>query len=226
MLRFFLKMNEVTERIIISKDWLAIVLVVTIGLIVFSKVLRSERFDKIQSLLYTDIYINDFSKATALLNNTFTYAFTLINSIVISLLLFIIVDNKVQLKMITSDFQLFIAIFIVVLSYILLRLFLGYLLGVLFEYSKEQQHISFLKISYLSNFSLLILPLLIVNYYINSAFFTYFLLLISGLLLLYYYAKIIKSNQKIILSSLFYFILYLCALEISPLLIIYKLVII
>ena len=38
-------------------------------------------------------------------------------------------------------------------------------------------------------------------------------------------SKALKNYQKLIISKLFYFILYLCALEIAPYLVIYKLLI-
>ena len=216
------KMNEVNERIFVSNDWVTVVFMFTIALIVFDKLWNSERFTKLQSLFYSDIYINDFSKATVLITNVFTYTFILINSLVLSLLLFFSISKLSYKQVADSDFKLFGTILSFVFIYIIIRAIVGYLLGVLFEYEKEQQYISFLKTSYLSNFSLLILPLLILLFYSNSLVLFYIAPVLSTLLLLFYYAKIIKFNQKIIFGGLSYFILYLCALEISPLLIFYK----
>jgi len=215
-------MNEVTRRVFISQDWLTIVIILTIGLIALNKLWKPERFSKIKTLLYNDFYINDFSKATILVTNIFTYLFVVINSVIISLLLFIIIDKVFKKQSDFGDFQLFSIILSSVFGYIIVRAIVGYLLGSLFEFEKEQQYISFLKISYLNNFSILILPLLIISFYTNSTLFSYFSIAISILLLLFYFIKIIKLNQKLIFGSFFYFILYLCALEIAPILLFYK----
>jgi len=218
-------MNEVTERILISKDWITIILLIVIALIIFNKIRHPIKFNKLQSLLYNSGYINSYSKSTPLLINVFNITFVAIVIIVISLLIFAAFMQKDFAQNI-SDIMLFFKILIYVFIFIIARFIVGFLLAVLFEKEKEQQYFTFLKLSYLSNFSILILPLLIINFYINSTLFSMLLLIIAGLLLLYLFVLQIKNNQKFVFSNMFYFILYLCALEIAPYVIVYKLIII
>lgn len=85
---------------------------------------------------------------------------------------------------------------------------------------------TFYKSSFRYFFSFILFPFVIINTYsieISSlllnlliVFFAIFYLIV----LIWFYAK----NRSLIISNLFYFILYLCALEISPYLILYKLV--
>ena len=217
-------MGEVIERIFMSKDWITIILLIVIALLIFNKVRHPLKFNKLQSLLYSPYYINTYSKSTPLLINVFNIAFIVIFIIIISLLLFVAFIEYGLAKN-TSDVIPFLRILLYVFSFIFIRFILGFLLALLFEKEKEQQYFTFLKLSYLSSFSVLILPLLIINFYIDSTFFTKLVIIIAALLLLYFFILQIKNNQKLVYSKMFYFILYLCALEIAPYLVVYKLLI-
>lgn len=217
-------MGEVIERIFISKDWVTIILLIVITLLIFNKIRNPLKFTKLQTLLYSSSYFGSYSKSSPPLVSVFNVIFIVIFSIVISLLLFVAVIQYGLSN--NGDIILFFKILIYVFSYIIVRFVLGFLLALLFEIEKEQQYFSFLKLSYLSSFSILILPFLIVNFYINSAFFSQILIIIAGLLLFYFFVLQIKNNQKLIFSKMFYFILYLCALEIAPYMIVYKLLIV
>lgn len=218
-------MGEVIERIFISKDWITIILLMVITLLIFNKIRHPLKFNKLQALLYSSSYFGGYSKSSPQLVSVFNIIFVLIFVIVVSLLLFVAVIQY-GLANNTNDIMLFFKILMYVFSYIIVRFVVGFLLALLFEKEKEQQYFTFLKLSYLSSFSILILPLLIVNFYINSHLYSQLLIIIAGLLLFYFFVLQIKNNQKFIFSKMFYFILYLCALEIAPYMIVYKLLIV
>jgi len=218
-------MGEVIERIFVSKDWITIILLMVITLLIFNKIRHPLKFNKLQTLLYSSSYFGSYSKSTPLLATVFNIIFIVIIVIVISLLLFVAVVQY-DLANNNTEIMLFFKILIYVFSYVLVRFVIGFLLAVLFDKEKEQQYFTFLKLSYLSSFSILILPLLIVNFYINSPLFSQLLLIIAVLLLFYFFVLQVKNNQKFIFSKMFYFILYLCALEIAPYMIVYKLLIV
>lgn len=218
-------MNEASERILISQDWITITLLLVIALLLFNKLKHGERFRRLQSLLFNNVYINDYSKSIPLIFNVFNNVFSIIIILVISLLLFVVL-NDYEPSYINYNVIYFFKIVFYVFTFILIRFVIGLLLGSIFEMEKEQQHFTFLKLSYLSNFCLIIIPLLVINFYIGLSVFSKLLILIAVLLILFYYFKLIKYNHKLIFSNLFYFILYLCALEIAPFVIIYRLLII
>jgi len=217
-------MGEASERILISNDWITIILLTIIGLLIYLKIKYPERFKSLQSLLYNNGYINNYSKTTPLIFNTFSITFYFIFIFIISLFLFVVI-NLYDLVTYTNGKKLFLLILLSVFSFVLIRFIIGFLLSLLFEKENEQQYFTFIKLSYLSNFSLLILPLLIINFYLGSTIFSHILTILGTLLLLFYYFLQVKGNQKFIFSKMFYFILYLCALEISPFIIIYNLIV-
>jgi len=86
-----------------------------------------------------------------------------------------------------------------------------------------QNELSYLvaaKRGYFYSSALLLFPFLIVVMY--SFLSTYWLLGFFVLLFILSIVLTFVNNKNLIVSKLFYFILYLCALKIAPLLIIYK----
>ena len=83
-----------------------------------------------------------------------------------------------------------------------------------------------LKFSYMKVVSLGVLPFLLTTHYFpyfQIDFLGYGTLVVLCILLMVRVVFIVSNNNKWILQSLFYFILYICSLEIAPLLIINKL---
>ena len=217
-------MLEATERFAFTKDWITIIFVVLFGLLVLSKYLNGDRFSRLFSLLYSRNYLVLYQKQTPILVNSFHIIFGIIQILTFALTIFIGIKafNSVAREL---ELTLFLTILAGVFTFFVLRFFLGKFLAVIFEKEKDFEYVTYLKMSYLSNFCLLIFPLLIIAYYTqyDSANFSLFVFVIAVLLLLLYYALIIKNNQKMILRRIFYFILYLCALEIAPIILLYKL---
>ncbi|MET2986426.1 DUF4271 domain-containing protein [Aureibaculum conchae] len=218
-------MLEATERIVVSKDWITIMLLIAVTLLILNRLKSSDRYYKLKYLLVNNTYINSYSKANPLLFNSFSIIFLAVYVIVISFLLFIAI-YLFEPKIAAFDFLFFLKIALIICFFIGLRIILGTLLGVLFEKERTQKYFTFLKASYLSNYSLIMLPLVAVNFYFNSTFYSYFLLIVAVLLFLYYYVLLIKNNQSLVFGKSFYFILYLCTLEIAPLVIITKVLIV
>lgn len=220
-------MNEATERLLFTKDWITIVLLIIVVLFTISKLFTGDRLSNLFSLVYSRNYLVKYQKQTPLLVNTFHICFGIIQILTLSLTIFIGVRafNSIPREL---EFTYFISILTGVFIFYVLRFFIGKFIAVVFDKEKEFEYINYLKISYLSNFCLLIFPVLLFTIYAkyDSINFSFFVLIISMLLLLLYYILIINNNQKVILSKLFYFILYLCALEIAPIILLYKLFIV
>lgn len=220
-------MNEAIERLLYTKDWITIVILIIVALFTISKLYAGERIGNLFSLLYSRNYLVKYQKQTPLLVNTFHICFGIIQILTISLTIFIGIRayNSIPSEL---EFSYFISVLTGVFIFYVLRFFAGKFIAVVFDKEKEFEYINYLKISYLSNFCLIIFPVLLFAVYAkyDSVNFSFFVLIISVLLLLLHYVLIINNNQKIILSRLFYFILYLCALEIAPIILLYKLFIV
>ncbi len=218
-------MFEASERIIVSKDWVAIVLLIAVTLLILNRLKSSDRYYKLKNLLINNTYINSYSKANPLLFNSFSIIFLAVYVIIISFLLFISL-HLFEPKIASFDFLFYVKIAFIVCFFIGLRIVAGVLLGVLFEMERTQKYFTFLKASYLSNYSLIMLPLIAIHFYFDSDVYSYFLLIVAVLLFLYYYVLLIKNNQSLVFGKSFYFILYLCTLEIAPFIIMTKILIV
>lgn len=99
---------------------------------------------------------------------------------------------------------------------------LEYLLTVIFFIKKEVRFFLVSKFSYLYSISFLIyIGLILVEYTkLDKVFLAYF----TAVLFLIRFTVHLINNKKLIFSKLFYFILYLCAFEIAPLFLLFKLV--
>lgn len=216
-------MFEGIERLSLSRDWITIILLLALVLIALIKFYYSERFVKLFSLSYSEKYFTNYSKSKPLIFNTFHFLFFIIINFNISLLIYYAIRAFNPSK-ISHDFSFFVQIVVIVLVYFLARYLIGYLLSIVFSLSEEQDHVTLLKISNLAYLSLLFFPLLVL---INYSSFPLHKILISisltiALILIFIrYYSIIK-NLTLNFNSFFYIFLYLCALEIAPILVIYK----
>ncbi|RPD96515.1 DUF4271 domain-containing protein [Aureibaculum marinum] len=216
-------MLEAIDRIVVSKDWVTIVLLIAVTLLILNRLKSSDRYYKLKNLLVNNTYINSYSKANPLLLNSFNIIFLVVYVIVISFLLFIAIHlYKPDIASFNFLFYLKIALFLCLL--IGFRIIIGILLAVLFEKEQVQQYFTFLKTSYLSNYSLIMLPLIAIHFYFDSDLYSNFLMIVAALLFLYYYILLIKNNQTLVFGKSFYFILYLCTLEIAPLIVMTKII--
>jgi len=216
-------MFEGIERLSLSEDWITIILLLTLVLIAILKFSYNERFDKLFSLSYSDKYFTNYSKSKPLIFNTFHLLFFFIINFNISLLIYYAI-KAFDPSRIPNDFSFFIQIVLILLLYFLLRYLIGYLLSIVFSLLEEQSHITLLKISNLAYVSVLFFPLLILINYSSLALHKIlitFSLTIALILLFTRYYSILK-NLKLNFNSFFYIFLYICALELAPILVIYK----
>jgi len=107
----------------------------------------------------------------------------------------------------------------------LIRYFIGYILGIIFDIEEIQNYFTFLKMSNLALISIITLPLLILTNYsvgIYHKFMISFSILALMAAAIFRYFALIK-NEKLSFDNLLYLFLYLCALELAPFIVVYKL---
>ncbi len=217
-------MFEGLERTSFSGDWITVIFMLVLLLITILKYSFNERFTKLFSLLYSDKYYTDYIKTNPLLFNNFHFYFFFIINFNISIFLYFIFKAYSPVN-IENDFQYYALILLMLILYISLRYLLGVLLGFVLDIYYDQKYFTFLKISNLSLISILLFPLLIlINYSVGvfQKFLIGFGLIIVLILFLFRYFVLVK-NEKLNFNNLFYLFLYLCALELSPFIVIYKL---
>ena len=210
-------------REIIFNEWFTVFMVLGLAAITISKQLFPARFNDFVAVLGNSKYLKIYSRDQKFIDGFDTLIFF---NLIISLSIFGFLAYTTLIAPMTFEIIVFLKIIFGVSSLLLIKVLLERLIGSLFEIDKLVDQYLFQKTSYLnfSGFILLAINALIL-YAITPS--KWILFIGIGLILLVNILGLIttfKNHQKLILNNLFYFILYLCALEIGPYLILYKLI--
>lgn len=203
----------------ISFDGFTIVILLNIIIVTIAKTLNNSKFK--QFLL---IYLNNSFLKFSSNDNSFLSSFnSLLNvNYIISLSVYISILISYNLHGFNNNFE--ISIFFTTLLFIVAFIYTKYLIEILigwafnirkFVVSFNLQKNSFNK---LIGIIMILLNSLAIYSFPNSVTFTKIsIFLVISLYLVGLY-KVIRLNDNLILSNMFYFILYLCTLEIVPIL--------
>jgi len=118
------------------------------------------------------------------------------------------------------DIKTFGALLLVISSYFIVKKIVEIILLYLFNLKQGLQFYTTTKKETFNSLSIFHF-VLIVFYTFQNISFTFYLISLF-MLLIYRILIIVLKNNKLIFSKLFYFILYLCALEIAPLFVLFK----
>jgi len=205
-------------------DWILGILVLSLFIMVLSKQMHLQRFLLFTNLLTNNKYVLVFNKKQQLLHpfQLLWQLFAILNA---SLFLHL---NQNQLSKwvgsssyYTSSFGM---IFLFVTFFIYSKQIAQRLNGVFFNNNKLMKDISFKKSSYFNYASIILFisNLLFLFLFPNSKVLFLFSVSFTFLVTLSGWLVTIRNHQKYIINNIFYFILYLCALEIAPFLIIVR----
>lgn len=215
---------EALERYSTSNDLLTLVIVLILVLLVVSKKLFEKRFEDFLSLFNSGKYLLIKSREHKSLFG-FNVIMLIIHILSISLLLFVFYRAFINPGNENTG-VIFLRIFTAYAFFILMKITVEKIIANIFDIDETAEHYLFQKHTYRDFVSLLLLPVTIYLIYTApsvSSFF-YLLAVVFTIGLLYAIYNIIKKNQGLISRNWFYFILYLCALEITPYVILYKLI--
>ncbi|MDB9989512.1 DUF4271 domain-containing protein [Flavobacteriaceae bacterium] len=207
-----------TNRIIESLDWVTLIMVGCILIIAILKVIYPKRFNDFIRLPVSNNYFLAKGKSEEL-RHPFSILLFVIQLISISLFV-----NLFFLEKGKANVLLFLQILFVVFVFIIVKTSIEKIIGTIFSIEKLIDHYIYEKLSYRNFLSLLLIITNLIFYFsikpdLNTLLIlTGILFLVNMLILSYSY----KNYRSLIFSNLFYFLLYICALEISPYLILYK----
>jgi len=212
---------------IINNDWITFIFLIILSILTIEKFLFENRLPNTSFFFFKKKkLISYFNKEKNIFLNLFQALFFIVQVLTISLLFYYLIQF-LGLEIAFTGLKLYTIIAIGISLYFAFRLIIGLFLAYIFNIKAIHKKISFEKINYLNNLILWLLPMLVLTTYtkqfnnlIFKITFIYFIFL-----LMIRYALLLKNNKKLIFNNLFYFILYLCALEIVPLVIILKLTI-
>ena len=205
-------------RVVQFDDWYTSIIIASLIIIVSAKILNPSRFrELINNSNYLRIYIKDhkfFNLFDILLFTNFCVNAVLIMSLFYSTL------NKFNLK-----FNDFIALSGLLGLVVTAKFLIEFIIGSIFEIKNITLSHVFQQISTLNVLGIILLPFNALSIYSYPKQLLLFgvIFIISCIIIFYGLIKSIKSYQKLLINNFFYFILYLCTLEIGPYVILCKL---
>ncbi|MCK5441059.1 MAG: DUF4271 domain-containing protein [Maribacter sp.] len=197
-------------------DWITILIFVSLLFVVLAKVTFYTRFMNFIILPFNNKYVFMYNKKKKLLNwfNLFFGLFLIIN-----LSLFIYISSSILLEpRQNSSLIIFPLIVGSLVLFMLLKIGLQMGNSFIFGARKTIAEIIFKKISYFNYCGLIMFlaNIMLVYIFIGSKVVVYLAILLILLVNVIGWITILRNHQKFITSNFFYFILYLCALEIAP----------
>lgn len=203
------------NRIVDSKDWATVLFVLCFALIAVTKTFFEARFNEFLKLFVTDKYLKIYKDPSHMMS-WFTISLFFVQLISFAFFILILL-NYFGLASKTDGIK-YIQIITLLGVFVLSKYLVEKIIATSFKIEDFMEQFNLQKVSYRTFIGLLILPVNIILYYndVSSNLIIYGILLIilTGNALTYLIS--LKSYQSLLISKMFYFILYLCALEIAP----------
>jgi hypothetical protein len=209
-------------REIVTNEWYTILIVVSLCILAFAKYAYANRFNDFLSLVGNSKYLKIYAREQKFVDQFDSLLFF---NLVVSLSIFIFLSYKTLVNPIDFEITTFLKLLVGVGALILIKILLERLIGSLFEIDQLIDAYLFQKTNYKNFIGLVLLPInVLLIYSFNPEPIVFYL--IFGLLFIIIsigFITSLKTHQKTIIGNIFYFILYLCALEITPYVVLYKL---
>ena len=207
--------NVLHQRIIENKEWATALFVLSFAIVAFTKSIFENRFSDFANLIFSDKYTKVY-KDTIHLKSGFTIALFFVQ--IISLAFFIQLSMSHFGYASKTDWILYIQIITFLIFFILSKFLIEKIIATAFNMEEFVEQFNLKKVTYRTYIGLILLPINVILFYYDSISRNILLMILAIILItnVLTYLLSIKSYQNLIFSKLFYFILYLCALEIAP----------
>ena len=203
------------ERITGTRDWATILFVLSLAILAINRSIFEVRFSEFIKLAYSDKYTKIYKDSSNMLS-WFTISMFIIQLISFSFLIQLLLSYYGLVE--KTSWISFIQIITLTGVFILSKYLIEKIIAAAFKIEDFNEQYNLRKVNYRAYIGLLLLPVNIILFY-NKEPQPIVLYIIIGILVaaaLYSYLVSLRIYQNLILSKLFYFILYLCALEIAP----------
>jgi hypothetical protein len=211
---------EPLSRALPSLDWITLVIILSLLFLAISKRFFYSRFLNFMILPFNNKYIFMYIKKDRLFNS-FQVFFTLFQLFNFALFIYqgsvVLTDASINHSLLT-----YLVILGILLLYYLAKIMVQMGSGYVFNNSRVISELIFKKLSYLNYSGLVMLVANCILAYISqdSKLVVYAAIFLILLINVMGWITLVKNHQKLITNYFFYFILYLCALEIAPLVLI------
>ena len=208
-------------REFISKDWYVVFCLLSLVIILVAKKNDTQRFSAFLKLFGNNNYLRIYLKEHSFFDRFDSLLFInfCVNIIIFGWIGYQFIFGTVAMNLLLFS-QLFALVAGVVMLKIGFELFLGYVLDL-------QTLFNILTFQQISSYNFAGLVLLPINaFVVFGVDFAPLAIVLSTILILLIVVvgmtKTVQSNLNMLLNNFFYFILYLCTLEIGPYLVLYK----
>jgi hypothetical protein len=210
-------------RIIEPRDWATYLFVFSFILIAVTKTAFEGRFSEFLRILLSDKYIKIYKDSSHLMSG-FTILMFVVQVISFSFFIQLILHSFGYVS--KTDWIVFLRIFTFFGVFVLSKFLIEKIIATVFNIEEFTEQFNLQKVSYRTFIGIVFLPINIYLFYNDSSsnILIYSTLGIILLINLYSYLISLKIYQNYVIGKLFYFILYLCALEIAPYYFIYYLI--
>ncbi|RSK41838.1 DUF4271 domain-containing protein [Mangrovimonas spongiae] len=211
-------------RQVVTYDIFTVLIVIGLLLVALSKVFFERRFKDFTYVFINSTYLKVYEKDQRFFDLFDGLLFT---NLVLGLTTFCCIALNYFNDTFEISYNIVLKLIIGIAIFFIFKTLLERLIASLFEIDNILDAYLFQKISYKNFLGLLLIPINIIllfgitpsRYAIYITIIILLLVNVVGLVTTY------KSNQNLIKQNMFYFILYLCTLEIGPFLILYKTII-
>ncbi|TGV02850.1 DUF4271 domain-containing protein [Flavivirga rizhaonensis] len=208
-------------RDIVSNELYTILLVTGLLVVAMAKLASPKRFDDFIFVIGNYKYLKIYSREQKFLDK---FDALLFGNLILSLSVFSFISYQhiTDGKLLSIDLMFKISFSIAV--FILIKVLIERLIGSLLEIDKLIDQYLFQKISYKNFLGVLLLPInaLLLFSFKPSLPIIYLIVILLLIVNIIGLITSFKTHQSLIKRNYFYFILYLCTLEISPYIILYK----
>lgn len=207
--------EQLHPRILENKDWATLLFVLTFAVVAMTKSAYETRFSEFSKLIFSDKYAKIY-RDNSHMKNSFTVGLFFVQ--IVSFAFFILLTMNIFGHASKTDWLLFIRIATFLLYFILGKYLIEKIVAASFNIDDFVELFNLQKVTYRTYIGVLILPINAVLFYYNNIpqIIPLAIIGISLCISVYSYFISIKTYQNVIIGKLFYFILYLCALEIAP----------
>ncbi|WP_159799683.1 DUF4271 domain-containing protein [Flavobacterium sp. MK4S-17] len=203
------------ERIAGGKDWATLLFVFCFIIIAVNRSAFGSRFSEFIKLAFSDKYTKIYKDGGNIFS-WFTISFFFIQIVSFAFLIQLLLASVGMAE--KTNWITFIQISTLIGVFILAKYLIEKIIATSFNIEEFNEQYNLHKVNYRTYIGLLLLPVNVILYY-NDKLPAVVLYSITGIILLaavISYLVSLRNYQNAILGKLFYFILYLCALEIAP----------
>ena len=210
-------------RILEPRDWATCLFVFSFILIAITKTAFETRFSEFLRILVSDKYIKVY-KDTSHLMSGFTILLFIVQVISFSFFIQLVLNYLGYVS--KTDWVIFLRIFTFFGIFVLSKFLIEKIVAAVFNIEEFAEQFNLQKVSYRTFIGLVLMPINIYLFYDNTSsnVVIYCTIVVILIINLFSYLISLKIYQNLLIGKLFYFILYLCALEIAPYYFIYYLI--